>query len=65
MGAWLWLKLALVLGLTGFHGYLSGAAKKLALGEKPGTARQWRMRNEIPTVLMIAAVILVVIKPFS
>lgn len=65
MGAWLWLKLALVLGLTGFHGYLSGAAKKFALGEKPGTTRQWRMRNEIPTVLMIAAVILVVIKPFS
>lgn len=65
MGIWLWLKIALVLGLTAFHGYLAGAARKFARGEKPGTARQWRMRNEIPTILMILIVVLVVIKPFS
>jgi len=64
-GYWLWLKIILVLGLSGFHGYLAGAAKKFARGENPGTSRQWRMLNEIPTILMIAAVILVVIKPFS
>jgi putative membrane protein len=29
------------------------------------TARQWRMANEIPTVLMILVIIMVIIKPFS
>lgn len=65
IGLWLWLKILLVLGLTGFHHYLAKSARRFAAGERPGTARQWRMRNEIPTLLMIGIIILVIIKPFS
>ncbi|MBW3099139.1 protoporphyrinogen oxidase HemJ [Pseudohoeflea coraliihabitans] len=62
-GGWLWAKIVLVVGLTGFHGYLARAAKRFASGEDAGTARQWRMRNEVPTILLILIVALVVLKP--
>lgn len=64
-GAWLWIKIAAVIGLTGFHVFLSRAARRFSEGRNTLTARQWRMANEIPTVLMIVAVIMVIIKPFS
>jgi protoporphyrinogen IX oxidase len=64
-GAWLWIKIAAVIGLTVFHVFLSRSARKFAAGENTMTARQWRMANEIPTVLMIIAVIMVIIKPFA
>jgi putative membrane protein len=64
-GAWLWVKIAAVIGLTVFHVFLSRSARKFAAGENTMTARKWRMANEIPTVLMILAVIMVIIKPFA
>lgn len=62
---WLWIKLLCVVGLTVFHFVLAGALKKLR--EKPDykSAGQWRAYNEIPTLLMIAAVIMVIVRPFS
>lgn len=65
MGAWLWIKIAAVVGLTVFHVFLSRSARNFVAGENTMTARQWRMANEIPTVLMILVVIMVIIKPFS
>lgn len=65
LGIWLWAKIALVVGLTGFHVYLSRAARRFAAGENTNDARRWRMLNEIPTLLMIGAVIMVIVKPFS
>jgi putative membrane protein len=65
MGLWLWVKIVTVVGLTVFHVYLSRAARRFAEGANKMTARQWRMANEIPTVLMIVAIIMVVIKPFA
>ncbi|WP_420407728.1 protoporphyrinogen oxidase HemJ [Hoeflea sp.] len=64
-GVWLWVKIAAVAGLTVFHVFLSRAARRFSLGENRMTARQWRMANEIPTVLMILAIIMVIIKPFA
>lgn len=64
-GAWLWVKIAAVVGLTVFHVFLSRAARRFAAGNNTMTARQWRMANEIPTVLMILVVIMVIIKPFA
>jgi len=64
-GLWLWIKIAAVIGLTVFHVFLSRSARKFAAGENTMTARQWRMANEIPTVLMIVVVIMVIIKPFG
>jgi len=65
VGVWLWLKLAFVVGLTVFHVLLSKAARRFAAGENSLTARQWRMMNEVPTVLMLLALIMVVVKPFG
>lgn len=63
-GGWLHAKLALVLLLSALHGYLSVALRKFAEDANEKPARHWRIVNEIPTLLMIAIVILVVVKPF-
>ena len=61
---WLYAKLALVLGLSGYHGYLRGYARKLANGERPLSGKQLRLLNEVPGVAAALIVVLVVIKPF-
>lgn len=63
-GGWLHAKIALVLLLSGVHGYLSASVRRFAEDRNVKPARHWRIVNEIPTVLMIAIVILVVVKPF-
>ena len=61
---WFWGKIVLVLGLSGFHGYVIGLGKKIARGERPIQPRKLRMMNEIPMIIAIFAVILVVVQPF-
>jgi putative membrane protein len=61
---WFHGKLALVIGLSGVHGYFSAAARRFADGTNTKPARHWRIVNEIPTLLMIGIVVLVVVKPF-
>ena len=63
-GGWLHAKIALVLAMSGMHGYLSGAVRRFAEDRNERSARHWRIMNEVPTVLMIAIVILVIVKPF-
>lgn len=63
-GGWLHAKIAAVIVLSGVHGYFSASVRRFAADENAKPARHWRMVNEIPTVLMIAIVILVVVKPF-
>jgi protoporphyrinogen IX oxidase len=61
---WIWAKLALVLLLTVFHVKLARWRLDFVAGKFTNTSRFYRMINEIPTVLMIAIVLLVVLKPF-
>jgi protoporphyrinogen IX oxidase len=61
---WLHAKLTLVILLSGFHGALSRWRKDFAGDKNVRTARFYRIANEVPTVLMIAIVFLVVLKPF-
>ena len=63
-GGWLHAKIAAVLLLSAVHGYLAGAVRKFAEDRNEKPARHWRIVNEIPTLLMIAIVILVIVKPF-
>ncbi|OHV70669.1 TIGR00701 family protein [Mesorhizobium sp. LCM 4577] len=63
-GGWLHAKIALVLVLSGLHGYLAAAVRKFAEDKNEKPARHWRIVNEIPTLLMIVIVILVIVKPF-
>jgi putative membrane protein len=61
---WLWLKLALVVGLSAIHGMLVKWTRDFAADRNRHSQRFYRIVNEIPAVLMIGIVILVVIKPF-
>jgi putative membrane protein len=61
---WLHLKVVLVLGLSALHGMLARYRKDFAADRNRHTAKFYRVINEIPTVLLIAIVILAVVKPF-
>jgi protoporphyrinogen IX oxidase len=61
---WLHAKFALVLALSGLHGYLSAATRAFREDRNTKPARHWRIINEVPTVLMMGIVILVIVKPF-
>ena len=63
-GGWLHAKLVLVLILSGVHGYFSATVRRFAEDRNEKPARHWRIVNEVPTLLMIAIVILVIVKPF-
>ena len=61
---WWHVKFASVLGMTWFHHHLSLGRKAMERGERPRTERYWRAMNEVPTLLMIAIVLMVIVKPF-
>jgi len=61
---WLHAKLALVVILSGYHGWAVGYSKKLAAGKPTLTGKQLRMLNEIPAILVAFIVLLVIVRPF-
>ncbi|MFO7478369.1 MAG: protoporphyrinogen oxidase HemJ [Methyloceanibacter sp.] len=61
---WFHAKLALVLVLSAYGGLLAMWTRDFALDRNRRTARFYRIANEVPTVLMIAVVILAVVRPF-
>ncbi len=61
---WFYVKLLLVLAMTGYHGALAGWRKDFEADRNVRSARFYRIANEVPTVLMIAIVILVIVRPF-
>lgn len=61
---WLILKLLAVIVMSGAHGYLAKAVREFGNDANDKPARHWRIVNEVPTVLMLAAVVLVIVKPF-
>ena len=58
---WLHAKLALVLGLTGYHGFMVLQSKKIAAGERPLSEKQLRLLGEVPGLFLVIIVILVVV----
>ena len=61
---WFHAKLALVIALTGYQGWLGAYGKKLANGVRPLSNRALRMINEIPGVAAALIVVLVIVRPF-
>ncbi|MBL6431774.1 MAG: protoporphyrinogen oxidase HemJ [Alphaproteobacteria bacterium] len=61
---WFHAKLALVLVMSGYHGYLARCVRAFTDDQNTRSHRHYRIVNEVPTVLMVVIVILVVIKPF-
>jgi len=62
--AWPHVKAVAVLALTLFHMWLARKRKELLAGNCRTAARQFRLMNEIPTVLAIVIVIMAVVEPF-
>jgi putative membrane protein len=61
---WVYGKLTLVALLTIYHHALARWRKDFAADANKRPARFYRLVNEVPTVILIAVVILVVVKPF-
>lgn len=61
---WWWGKFAALLGLVALHGLMARHRREFAEDRNRRPAIFYRVFNEIPTFLMIAVVILVVVKPF-
>jgi len=59
---WPWTKIAGILGMTWFHMWLAKRRKMLAAGVDEMSGRQYRMMNEVPTLLMVLIVLSVVVK---
>jgi len=65
LGIWFHIKMTAVALLTAFHGLLARWRKNFIAGENKYSEKFFRIMNEVPTVLMIIAVIMVIVKPFE
>jgi putative membrane protein len=61
---WFMAKLALVVALTGYQGWISAYGKKLAGGMRPLEDRTLRIMNEVPGIAAALIVVLVIVRPF-
>jgi putative membrane protein len=61
---WFHAKFILVLAMSALHGFFVRWVKDFAADRNTRPQRFYRLINEVPTVLMIAIVILAIVKPF-
>jgi putative membrane protein len=59
---WMITKLVALVGLYGWHGFLSASRRKFENGQNTRSEKFWRATNEIPFVLAIIIVISVTTK---
>lgn len=59
---WPWSKGISVIAMTWFHYWLSKRQKDFAADENRLSGRQYRMMNEVPTLLMVIIVVSVIFK---
>jgi len=61
---WFHAKLALVIALSAYQGWLGAYGKKLARGERPLSGKAVRIINEVPGIAAAIIVVLVIVRPF-
>jgi putative membrane protein len=61
---WMHAKLAVVLLTIGYHHACAVLLRKLEAGSSRRSHRWFRWFNELPVLFLMAAVVLVVVKPF-
>ena len=61
---WLWAKLALVIVMSAAHGLFARYVRDFGADRNRHSQKFYRVVNEIPTVIMVAIVVLAVVKPF-
>jgi len=59
---WPWAKGAAVLAMTWFHFWLGARRKDFATGRNRLSGRNYRMMNEVPTLLMLVIVLSVIVR---
>lgn len=59
---WPYVKIISVIAMTIFHIWLGKRRKFFVTGENTMSGRQYRLMNEVPTVLMVVIVLAVVVK---
>jgi len=59
---WPWIKAVAVLVMTWFHFWLAARRIEFSKGKNVRTGKQYRMMNEVPTLLMFLIVFSVVLK---
>jgi len=60
---WLRAKLLLVALLVGYHAWCYHLMRRLRAGVNPHTQLWYRLFNEVPSLLLVAIVVLAVVKP--
>jgi putative membrane protein len=63
-GGWLHAKLAIVVGVIGYHHVCRALLRAFEQGRNCRSERWFRVFNEVSVLMFIAAVALVVVKPF-
>jgi putative membrane protein len=61
---WLRIKLLLVLSVIAYHGFCYKLMRDFAQNRNAHSAKWYRGFNEVPSLLLIAIVLLAVVKPF-
>ncbi len=61
---WVYVKLVAVVLISGFHGLLARWRKEFERDANQRAGGFYRALNEVPTVLMIVAVVMVIARPF-
>lgn len=61
---WFHVKLALVVVLSGLHGYFVWVGRKVDAGSEGLSETRMRLMNEVPFILMIIIVPLAIVEPF-
>ena len=61
---WMWLKAAMVIALSGVHGWYGRLLRAFQQDRNQRSAKFFRAINEIPFVMAIIIVIAVIVKPF-
>ena len=61
---WWWVKLSLVIIMSGFHGMLSRWRRDFLEDRNNRRQRFYRIANEVPTLLVVVIVIMVIVRPF-
>ena len=61
---WFLAKFAVVVGLSGYHGWMIDYGNKLERGLRPVSGRALRIMNEVPGIAVVIIVVLVIVRPF-
>ena len=61
---WFLAKFAIVVLLSGYHGWMVDYGKKLEKGIRPVSGKALRIMNEIPGLAVVLIVVLVIVRPF-